>query len=487
MYEDGEGVEQDLEEAVKWYRASAEQNAGAGQWRLGTMYHLGEGVEKDLAEAVNWYRKSAENGNSEGQWRLGHMYQFGEGVEQDYAEAVKWYRKSAENGNGTAQWRLGDLYSDGLGVEKNPQEAVNWVRKSAENDNGTAQCIMGNLYHDGYEDVILPCPEKAVEWWKKAVENEFPEEEAACRLGYAYYDGDGVEQNIQEAKRWFQVAVDNGYSCEAMLDIIRSELKERDNNQMQQYADLIIRKKISISKLYKRVSKDLRKDFGSTWELLQLRSQKFLITGVMCYILLYSTGVYGNIDFSSAITPMFKALELELGKYLYSGYVQYLRENEVPFREFVGRRVFIKKISEYEPAYRDPEDLSEFTLGTLQYLFGAERRSSGGAYETNSEDKRRYKTRSGTYIKTVDATMLQYLKTIVKEDAFVGINADREMTDYLFYLSETVATLADRFRNPAAHKNVMSHAHAEECGNYLIKVEKLLGKFLEKLNIEPQK
>ena len=104
--------------------------------------------------------------------------------------------------------------------------------------------------------------------------------------------------------------------------------------------------------------------------------------------------------------------------------------------------------------------------------------------EISSDDKRRYKTHSGETVKTVDATMLRYLKTITKEGAFGKVDGERAMTDYLFYLSDTVGTLAERFRNPAAHDVVMSRNHAEICGNYLIKVQKLIGKFLEKLKPE---
>ena len=57
----------------------------------------------NFEEAVKWYRKSAEQGDALGQYALGWMYSNGKGVTQDYAEAVKWYRKSAEQGDASAQ------------------------------------------------------------------------------------------------------------------------------------------------------------------------------------------------------------------------------------------------------------------------------------------------------------------------------------------------------------------------------------------------
>ena len=75
------------------------------------MYEFGNGVEQDYEEAVKWYRKSAEQGNSRGQYNLGYMYEFGKGVTKDYEEAIKWYRKAAEQNYTEAKEAL-----DRLGV-----------------------------------------------------------------------------------------------------------------------------------------------------------------------------------------------------------------------------------------------------------------------------------------------------------------------------------------------------------------------------------
>ena len=48
------------------------------------------GVAQDYNEAVKWYRKSAEQGTAAAQSNLGRMYDEGLGVVQDYTEAVKW-------------------------------------------------------------------------------------------------------------------------------------------------------------------------------------------------------------------------------------------------------------------------------------------------------------------------------------------------------------------------------------------------------------
>ena len=60
MYDEGKGVAQDCQEAIKWYRLAAEQGTAAAQTSLGQMYDNGKGVAQDYQEAVKWYRLSAE-------------------------------------------------------------------------------------------------------------------------------------------------------------------------------------------------------------------------------------------------------------------------------------------------------------------------------------------------------------------------------------------------------------------------------------------
>lgn len=51
------------EEALGYYRKAAEQGSAAGEFGLGTMYEAGEGVKKDPQQAYFWYTRSAERGH----------------------------------------------------------------------------------------------------------------------------------------------------------------------------------------------------------------------------------------------------------------------------------------------------------------------------------------------------------------------------------------------------------------------------------------
>jgi TPR repeat protein len=117
MYSEGNGVDQDFKESVKWFRKAAEQGYANAQNRLGYKYDIGEGVPRDDKEAVKWYRKSAEQGHPMAQSNMGNMYLTGAGVPKDDEEAVKWYRKAAEQGLAPAQFNLGLAYDKGDGAQ----------------------------------------------------------------------------------------------------------------------------------------------------------------------------------------------------------------------------------------------------------------------------------------------------------------------------------------------------------------------------------
>lgn len=68
------------------------------QFELAGLYAGGEGVKQNLTEAVKWYRKAAEQGHDGAQFKLGLSYQNGKGVPQSDTEAYIWLDISAENG-----------------------------------------------------------------------------------------------------------------------------------------------------------------------------------------------------------------------------------------------------------------------------------------------------------------------------------------------------------------------------------------------------
>lgn len=162
-YENGKGVEQSFEEAVKWYRKAAEQGNMVAYAQLGQCYENGKGVEQSRTEAMRWYRKGVDQ-------REKQMAKDAEQLRE--AAAVKWFRKSAEQGNVVAQFKIGFCYETGRGVEQSWAEAVKWYRMAASRGS----------------------------------------ENAAYHLGMCYYYGwSGATKSLTEAARWYRLAEQNGY------------------------------------------------------------------------------------------------------------------------------------------------------------------------------------------------------------------------------------------------------------------------------------
>jgi len=66
-------VRQDDTQAVYWWLQAAAAGDAIPQWQLGRMYENGRGVEKDLNEALRWYRDSAARGNERAQQALARL------------------------------------------------------------------------------------------------------------------------------------------------------------------------------------------------------------------------------------------------------------------------------------------------------------------------------------------------------------------------------------------------------------------------------
>jgi hypothetical protein len=109
----------------------AEQGDVQAQTTLGWAFAKGSGIEQDLFEAMKWFRKAAETGDRFGQWAVGFLYAKGLGVPQDYIAAKDWFLKAAEQGDAESAYSLGLMYEEGMGVTKDILQAEEWFRRAS--------------------------------------------------------------------------------------------------------------------------------------------------------------------------------------------------------------------------------------------------------------------------------------------------------------------------------------------------------------------
>ncbi|WP_298728734.1 tetratricopeptide repeat protein [uncultured Ferrovibrio sp.] len=121
------------EAAYQAWLPLAQHGDVAAMRNIGHLYRWGQGVPQDMNQAIAWYRRAAEMGFARAQANLAAIYLQGEGgVPVDYAEALKWFDAAAKQGHAVAQYNLGLMYELGLGVEKNEAAALGWYNNAAK-------------------------------------------------------------------------------------------------------------------------------------------------------------------------------------------------------------------------------------------------------------------------------------------------------------------------------------------------------------------
>lgn len=178
LYENGWGVQTDIEQAKTYYNRGARTghiasvnslralknkdykieldnllpqaeagNANA-QNRVGEMFEFGHGAKRNPEKAFQFYQQAADQGLVAAQHNLGRSFNFGTGTSQDFVEAEKWYLQAAKQGYTNSMFFLGTLYSNGYGQDKSHHSdiiAYAWMHNAALLGDGTAASIESRL------------------------------------------------------------------------------------------------------------------------------------------------------------------------------------------------------------------------------------------------------------------------------------------------------------------------------------------------------
>lgn len=287
----------DPEKSFRWFLRSAESGHTVGMYKTAVNYEQGLGVEANLEEALIWYRKSGREGHMpsrikvvlissalgidtkktgdsggsdshnsstssqqfeqmlqnisnsenlcaspknvssngsamsssfltdpsmEGEelldmepadalYELGLCYEQGKGVEPDYEAALQWYTVSAtDGGHADSQFRLGLYHELGTnGAEKDIFQALTWYRKAAEHGHPVAQYKLGMCHEKGTASCEVN-ESTAVSYYKQSAEKGYAP--AQHQLGLCYFNGyGGLKKSMKEAVHWYQLGAEQGY------------------------------------------------------------------------------------------------------------------------------------------------------------------------------------------------------------------------------------------------------------------------------------
>jgi TPR repeat protein/tetratricopeptide (TPR) repeat protein len=233
----------DPREAVKWFKAAAEQGNSKAMFNLS---RTSPWVTKE--EAASWLRLSAERAyvpaitlmgkrsydraDYEGgrKWLLkaadlGDMDALFElASHSEWTEQVQWYRKAAEKGSVEAMYRLGKAYQDGDtrygrdNAGRDLAQALAWHRRAAEKGHAGSAYEYGLMLLDGVEDtdprthahrtVLAKDEQEALKWLRLSANQGNPQarEQAAGLLGENVLG----PENRAETVKWYQEAARRG-------------------------------------------------------------------------------------------------------------------------------------------------------------------------------------------------------------------------------------------------------------------------------------
>lgn len=195
--------EDDNEEGVKWFAKSAANGYNEAMYAMGICYINGAGVSEDFTKGIGYIAKSAKNNNVRGLHYIANYYHSA----GEYEKMVDIYLKLANELDDTISCAtLGGLYLYGDLVNKDYGLAKYYLDRAYEaGEEGLVLTNLALVYFMGdekYHDI-----DKSIEFFNKAAEQN--EGNAQYYLGLLYENGMGVEKDIEMAKKYYKLAMEN--------------------------------------------------------------------------------------------------------------------------------------------------------------------------------------------------------------------------------------------------------------------------------------
>lgn len=406
----------------KWAKDLKDAHA---QYLYGMRYYQGWGVEQDLEDAAKWFRRAAKQGHARAQYRLGHAYQYAEGVDRNLDEAQKYYQEAFILGNGEAAFALGylagslergsplNLTPDGphskirdnqaiffyeVALSKNASNAaalnnlgtiaekrarrakeeedpvsyenlrdqmLEYYCQAIEQNSVYAHFNMGNLYHEG--EMVEKDLRLAYREFLRAAEGEH--QQGRIKVAGMLFDGEGVDQSVDEAMYHYRlIALDEGFAkqdrIEALNRLSDYYLKMADSRSDLEAAEFWILKCAEVGNFsamtrYGDLLLDLERYEEARDLFDRLKSSTLLSAKVHAYRRLgeiYQKGLGVKIDEEKAQGYFEKSLKWENPKSFYEmGKKAYDAENFAEAREW------------WEKASRAGDFVADYQLGCLYH------------------------------------------------------------------------------------------------------------------------
>lgn len=166
----GEGVEQNFERAITWFKRGVSQGDAFAQYHMGLMYRDGLGLPKDGMRAATYLKAAAEQGLGIAQSAIGVLF-----LDQGDLDAAMRYFELAKNaGQIEAYYYLAEMTNQGLSGQRNCQLATTLYKMVAERAEPLHSSFVeaNSAFEKGeYERALLACLTAAEQGYEAAQAN----------------------------------------------------------------------------------------------------------------------------------------------------------------------------------------------------------------------------------------------------------------------------------------------------------------------------
>lgn len=238
----GEGIPQNLREAMTYLRQAGEQGHQDAMFLRARLLMSGEAGRPDPSSALDLWSHLSRMGHPGAQLELGRALMAGDGVAPDPAQALALFKAAAEAGSGAAAFEVWEALqasdpllalrylrqaaeqglpeaTGALGLrlwESRPEEAFPWLKRGAEGGHVEAMALVGEAYCSGRGTAVQKL--EALRWFRAAAKGGH--RGAAGRAARMLDKGDGVLPDKQEARYWAERSGDKG----GLLSVFRLKL-----------------------------------------------------------------------------------------------------------------------------------------------------------------------------------------------------------------------------------------------------------------------
>lgn len=201
----------DSEEAMALFRQGIELGDAECLFQLAEMYRLGEGIEENQDEAKRYYRQAAAKGHKTARQYLDELY----GVQRGNSSPIRQMnsldqlRMAASRGDAESQYQMALAYRNGTGgAIQTSSSSFYWCRKAADQGHSKAMGLLGIMYRTGFG--CSPDSRQAFRFFSLAAERG--DVESIFQQGEMYRLGEGTGQNAGMAAAMFELAARKGHA-----------------------------------------------------------------------------------------------------------------------------------------------------------------------------------------------------------------------------------------------------------------------------------